>query len=315
MKILITGSTGFLGGYLVPKLVEGNEVYALVRMSNRLPKGCKPLVGDVTNLSMLGMPDFEEIWSLAGVVNLSKHVKDVEVNFEGARQVVELANRQKVKRLVHISTAYTREPGQWVNPYEESKWRAERYIRENCKVPALVFKPGILIAKYPGGVLPEGIRPGAFYEFTHRVARFYMKFDKVRRAIESTMRLPPVELVLRVTGNPEGKLNLVPVNVVADSIFDLAQKYDEATLYITNNHPPLMKNVLRWIGEAVGIHIRVQSSPSLSPPEMAFGRIVGDFLPYLQGDDFPSSITCPPVNARFVHRTLAHFLGKAPADD
>lgn len=295
----------------MPKLLEGNEVYVLMRPSAQKPlEGTNPLIGDVTQLDKLELPQFDEIYHMAGIVNLSKRAKDVQINYEGTKQIVDLANRQKVKRLIHISTAYTREPGKWVNPYEESKWKAEQYISENCHVPTLVFKPGILIADHKTGILPDGIKPGAFYEFTRRVARFYMKFDKARRAVESTMRLPPMEMVLRVPGNPKGKLNLVPVDVVANYVFRLSQTCESTKpIYLTHNHPPLMRDVLRQIGEVVGIHIKVIPSPHLSPPEMAFSRIVSDFLPYLHGDDLPSDIVCPPVNARFVHRTLAHFLG------
>ena len=42
MKILITGATGYVGGQLLPKLVErGHEVACMVRDASRLSRGLR----------------------------------------------------------------------------------------------------------------------------------------------------------------------------------------------------------------------------------------------------------------------------------
>ncbi len=114
-KILITGGTGFLGSYLLRYLVQqGEKVRAIRRESSSmdLVKSIENEVewveADILDVVSLeeAMQGIEQVYHCAAVVsfepNTAKWMK--KVNAEGTANVVNMALRMGVKRLLHVSS-------------------------------------------------------------------------------------------------------------------------------------------------------------------------------------------------------------------
>lgn len=128
MKVFITGAPGWLGTRFV-KAMSGlidelstaafieqiDEIRCLVQpeLSPKILKDLHPKIQtfscDLTDINLL--PDFFEgskdglFFHLAGLVHPTKGIKQLyEVNFEGAKNVLNLAIKNKVKRVVVISS-------------------------------------------------------------------------------------------------------------------------------------------------------------------------------------------------------------------
>ena len=104
--ILVTGATGFIGRYLVSKLLEsGQKVRALVRSETRseiLPKSTQIVVGDILDLSSLK----NACDGVDGVIHLASTIREVgdctfqSLNYHGTRNVISAIKETGTKRLV-----------------------------------------------------------------------------------------------------------------------------------------------------------------------------------------------------------------------
>lgn len=112
-KVLVTGANGFLGGWVVRRLLEeGHQVFSLVRKSSDLSEleGVKTefVHGDVTDLhSLLAAFDgMDSVFHLAGLIAYKKSDREKMevVNVEGTRNVVEACRATGIRRLVHLSS-------------------------------------------------------------------------------------------------------------------------------------------------------------------------------------------------------------------
>lgn len=113
-KILVTGATGFLGGALLPKLIErGHRVRIVAR--GDAPEadalGCELIRGDLRDpaLADLALAGVDALYHLAGRV--SRDPADArlmyELHVDGTRMLLEAALRAKVSRVVLASSSGT----------------------------------------------------------------------------------------------------------------------------------------------------------------------------------------------------------------
>ena len=306
-KVLVTGSTGFLGRALVPRLVEKYSVYALVRNVAKCPKGAEPLCGDVTlpDLGIRGVPQLDEVWNIAGIVNLRGNDETFPVNCLGALHAAQLAVKCGADRLVHVSTAYCYRR----NPYEWSKELGDEFIRlvAGNFLPVTVFKPSIMVAdsrdlSYTGG---------AFYQFIQMLSTLLERKDNARRwhlalsaSHYSEVHIPPLsELSFKVTGNPQGTLNIIPVDAVARAMVDIQ---GPGIYYLTHPSPPTLGQIFEWLSEILELNLQFKPEFEPTPLETVFLKMIKSFLPYLQGDNFPSSLAqVPEVDRDFVQHSVA----------
>ncbi|GAP13110.1 nucleoside-diphosphate-sugar epimerase [Longilinea arvoryzae] len=123
MKILVTGSTGFIGSQLCRALVEaGHHVLAFHRASSSLgaleglpdcsgpdQPGClEHIIGDVTQPETLpaALQGVEAVFHTAGLVSASAQPGRLyAVNVEGTRALLEAARTAGVRRVVFTSSA------------------------------------------------------------------------------------------------------------------------------------------------------------------------------------------------------------------
>lgn len=310
MKILITGATGQLGRELVPRLVErGDDLILLVRDEEKAKAlfqgplfSCRLISGDVTE-AIRPVGGIEAVYHLAADINLGKRHEERtwKTNFVGTQNVVAFCQEHDVPHLYDVSTAYT---GGLRNPYEKSKAAAEEAVL-NGKFKKTIFKPGIIMPSYSMG---DVLKPstGAVYQFARGVCSVHKRAEVVRRAIEGTLRLPILEPKFRLKGKASGKINLVPVDQVADFI---AKTLEEGTFWLTNPNPPTVGEVTKAIGQAMYVDIEVLPEFEMSAVEALFHKIAAPFMDYLEGDEFPSDLPdCPPITADFIRESVRHSL-------
>lgn len=172
-KILVTGASGFLGSHLTRKLVElGYSVRTLGRSSTK-PKILHDLdvehcSGDVTNIEQLAtaVDGCDVVFHLAGLVSYrdSDQPRQIGVNVLGTRNIMEVALKHGVKRVIHTSSVAAMGippagtlgdesieynlAGQGLN-YCDTKYAAELEVKEAYKagLNVLILNPGIVFGE------------------------------------------------------------------------------------------------------------------------------------------------------------------------
>lgn len=307
MRILLTGSTGFLGSLLLRLLVDrGDTVYALYH--KKKPALGIPLQGDVTlpNLGLEEVPDLDAVFHTAALVDLGERHKEKvwDTNVNGMHRVLSFCSNHHIERIFFTSTAYT----QGRNTYERSKQRCEEMIKEEVeaqKLKATIFKISIIAGSQEGFAVDGAT---GFYDVVRVIARVHRRAEAVRKRFEGTLHLPPLELSVRLKGDPEAEINLVPVDWVAKSILDLIER--EGAFWITGSRPPILKDLAKWVGEALYLNIKIEPDFTPTPVEGILARLVSPFLAYLKvSDPFESSVDgCPPITREFVYETVTRSL-------
>ena len=306
MAILVTGASGFIGSALIPLLIEkGHRVYGLSRHPPIGSRDLIPIIGDVIepNLGLKDAPeDITAIYHLAGIHTLNQEDKDSliwKTNVDGTKNVLAFCLKHDIPRLSFISTAYT-----WpVNPYGLSKIENESAITEFAKehnIEVTILKPSIVMgtAEHP--------YPGHLSQWVSAVIQVHRRAELIRRKIEGTLRLPVIEPLFRIRGNPKGKLNLIQIDQVA---WGIANIEEAGTFWLTHPDPPTLQQLVDWIGELIMVRMRFEPEFKSTPIEAAFQKMTAAFTPYLQGDNFPSNLPLsPPIIKSFIQETVKRSL-------
>jgi thioester reductase-like protein len=240
--VMLTGATGFVGRELLERFLERDDrhVYALVRApdeeaaAERLPRHPRltAVPGDIESPG-LGL-DERRSQALAEEVDTVVHCaasvsfglgldESRRVNVEGTRHVAELADRcGRLRRFTYISTAYVAGAHRGVfgeddldvgqafrNPYEQSKFEAERVVRERyAHLPVQVLRPSIVVGDSRTG----------------RTSSFNVLYPPLRAFARGSIPALPAR-----RGAP---VDVVPVDYVADSARDLALGGPDGTFHL-----------------------------------------------------------------------------------
>ncbi len=171
-KVLVTGANGFLGSWLVRRLIaDGHEVFSLVRKTSDLSElegiPTNYLYGDVTDLQslMAAFPGMDAVFHLAGLIAYKKSEREKmeKVNVQGTRNVVEACQAAHTPRLVYISSVVAVGAGftadQILNEesaynishlnlgYFETKHEAEKIVKAACdrkEIDAVILNPSTI---------------------------------------------------------------------------------------------------------------------------------------------------------------------------
>jgi NAD(P)-dependent dehydrogenase (short-subunit alcohol dehydrogenase family) len=316
MSYFVTGGTGFIGHNLINLLLKRRgKVYVLVRKSSieRLEqlksrwgsaaKKIVPVTGDLTR-PYLGIPPamrkklegkIDHVFHLAAIYDLSADAASQEVaNIKGTQHAVRFAEAVKAKRFHHVSSiaAAGLYPGTFSedmfeeatgldNPYFRTKHDSEGLVRQKCKIPWRIYRPGIVVGDSETGEIDK--IDGPYY--------FFKLIQKMRRAMPSWM--PTI-------GLEGGRLNIVPVDYVVKAMDHLAHlpRQDGKCFHLTDPRP-------KRIGEVLNLFAQAAHAPQMSM------RVDARLFNYIPGMIKQGLMMLPPV--RRIYREVLKDLGM-PAD-
>jgi dihydroflavonol-4-reductase len=186
MKVLVTGANGFTGSHLVKALVQrGDQVTALVRKSSNLSRLADSPVqlvyGDIGDRPALttAMKDVDWVFHVAAYVELGlvDAAKMEQVNVEGTRTVLEVAQTAGIHKLVYCSTigvygdtqgqaideTFQRTQTDFSSAYDRTKYQAQQVVNQFAAqgLPVVSVMPaGIFGADDPhfGPVITQFLR-------------------------------------------------------------------------------------------------------------------------------------------------------------
>ncbi len=270
MNYFITGGSGFIGRRLIKKLFQQHPdciVYFLMRASHqdKLPElfafwnvdesRAVPVFGDMTQ-PLLGVSvemqeqligKIDHFFHLAAIYDLNaKAGIQQQVNTEGTRQAVQLAERLGTGQFHHCSSIAAAglfdglfredmfdEAEHLDMPYFQTKHEAEGIVRNECTVPWRVYRPGIVVGDSNTGEMDK--IDGPYY--------FFKTIQKLRRL------LPPWMPAIGVEG---GRINIVPVNFVVDAMMYIAHQEGEEnkTFHLTDPNPMRVGDMLSTFSRA-----------------------------------------------------------------
>jgi nucleoside-diphosphate-sugar epimerase/predicted lipid carrier protein YhbT len=257
------------------------------------------------------------IYHAAAYIGFRKNQRSPSLlgNVDGTRHVLELAESSRA-HLFHISTAYvagdtkgrvfekdmeTHPPSR--NPYEETKFLAEREVHLTCRRKGLtytVFRPAILIGDSIHG---RTIRFNSIY--------YFMKL--FHYASKQRQNAPVV-----LKAKPEATLNIIPVDFAVKAIWDLSELAGSAgkIFHITNPSPPPFQELIA-VAEAI-FNLSIEcSGPASSPhtpsrgPKTERETSLSLYAPYMAGEpEFDLTNTrslLPGYDAAFPALDAAYF--------
>jgi thioester reductase-like protein len=299
--VLLTGATGFLGMEVLARLLERGdvEVLALVRggdadeaaarldgvlrtLYDTPPAGMAQRVhalrGDAT-AEGLGLSDAdrqEVVRRVDGVLHCAASISfDLpladarEINTQGTRRILELARDiTSLRRLVHVSTAYVSgdyagcfresdlDVGQgFRNTYEQSKYETEALLAEQAgDLPLAIARPSIVVGETATGWTPA--------------------FNVIYWPLQAFSR----GLLDRVPASPDGRVDIVAVDYVADALVHLldSEEVRETVHLVAGAHAVRNSDLI----ELASAHFGRPQPHLVDPGEMPELEEANIYLPY-----------------------------------
>jgi NAD(P)-dependent dehydrogenase (short-subunit alcohol dehydrogenase family) len=275
MAYFVTGGTGFIGRFLVQNLLKhGEPIYLLVRKSalKKLPslreswgvdgKRVIAIVGDLAkpNLGVVAEDlkrlkgKVDHLFHLAAIYDLAASAEDQQrANIDGTRHAVEFAHGVQAGCFHHVSSIAAaglydgvfredmfEEAEDLDHPYFRTKHLAEGIVRSECKRPWRIYRPGFVVGHSKTGYIDK--IDGPYY--------FFKLIQKMRNM------LPPWMPTIGIEG---GRINIVPVDFVADALDYLAHKkgLDGKCFHLTDPEP-------YRIGEVMNVFARAAHAPQMT---------------------------------------------------
>ncbi|MGN6225553.1 SDR family oxidoreductase [Pseudoxanthomonas sp.] len=275
MSYFVTGATGFIGRYLVSNLLKRTgTVYVLVRKDSQKKfdaiarksgwdaKRVVAVAGDMTKPRCGLTPaqlrnltgKIKHFFHLAAVYDLTAGAEAQQAaNIDGTRHALDLAAALKVPLFHHTSSiaAAGLYPGIFRedmfeeaegldDPYLRTKHESEAMVRRETRFKWRIYRPGMVVGHSKTGEIDK--IDGPYYFFT--------LIKKLREL------LPQWVPVLGIEG---GRINIVPVDFVADAMDHIAHKpkLDGHTFHLTDPEP-------MRVGEVLNTFCRAGHAPEMT---------------------------------------------------
>lgn len=328
--IFLTGATGFLGTEISERLIKRKNLSLMIlirgknyedayrhlkrawweskTLKNELEKignensRITILNGDITH-EQLGLDNEKyqhltknvtHIIHAAADLRLNIPMKELrKINVHGTNNVIEMAHeahKHKLQKFSHVSTAYVAGGRTGLveedsisakygfkSNYEKSKYEGEVNVR-NSDLPFTIFRPGMIVGDSKSGYIKT-------FNTIYLLMRLYLKGLKVL----------PV--------SKDQKINLVPVDYVADAIctIALANNTQGLTFHLTSPQKSsptvkqLVNHINKWASENLDLKLPNPIFLPVSPiiptftkiflsKDHGIGKILGEISPYLNED-------------------------------
>jgi NAD(P)-dependent dehydrogenase (short-subunit alcohol dehydrogenase family) len=268
MTYFVTGGTGFIGRFLIDKLVRrtGN-IYVLVRKDSlkkldalrprwgEAEKRVIPIVGDLAKEKLgLAPADLAKVkgkvkhfFHLAAIYDLAADAGSQEkANIDGTRNAVGAAEAMGAGCFHHTSSIAAaglydgvfredmfEEAEELDHPYFRTKHDSEGIVRKECDVPWRIYRPAIVVGHSKTGEIDK--IDGPYY--------FFKLIQKMRNAIPQWMPTVGIE---------GGRINIVPVDYVVDAMDHIAHKkgLDGECFHLTDPEPWRVGEILNMFAKA-----------------------------------------------------------------
>ena len=275
MSYFVTGATGFIGRFLIDRLLrrEGT-IYVLVRkgsmkkldaLRQRWGEDEQRVVAIAGDLAKpkLGIAPAElaklrgkvkHVFHLAAIYDLAADAASQEsANIDGTRNAVDAAAAMGAGCFHHVSSIAAaglydgvfredmfEEAEELEHPYFRTKHESEGIVRRECKTPWRVYRPGIVVGHSQTGEIDK--IDGPYY--------FFKLIQKMRNA------LPPWMPTIGIEG---GRINVVPVDFVVDAMDHIAHKkgLDGGCFHLTDPEP-------KRVGEVLNLFARAAHAPQMT---------------------------------------------------
>lgn len=339
LNILVTGAAGLIGGEVCAQLVgRGHHVHALVhRRKQVLANDGAPIAlasvisGDVTQAG-LGIDDrlagalkggLDLIIHCAASLEFDAPLKKLNaINVEGTRNVCAFAKACDAK-LLHVSTAYVcgeldgpiaeipvPKNTPFGNSYEASKAAGEAVVHKSG-LPYVIVRPSVVMGEAASGQIRE----------------FPSICNLFRLLARGSISLLPA--------TENANFDLVPIDYVASSLAELAERMDEANrgiFHLCSASPTRVRSLVDALGQfahfpkAKPVDFEAYS-PDMLPSSQA--RVMekmlatfGTYLhrdPHFSGSNFRAltGLKCPPTGEDYLLRLISYaikagYLPQAP---
>ncbi len=163
LSVFLTGSTGFVGGYVARRFrARGHQVRALVRSlesaDSLAEQGVEVALGDIAQPKSLdeAVDGCDTVVHLVGIIRERPPATFEAVHTRGTLRVLEAAERSGVRKFIHMSALGARADG---TAYQRTKFEAEEVVRRSG-IPSVIFRPSVIVGL-----------GGEFLEFLLRMLR------------------------------------------------------------------------------------------------------------------------------------------------
>ncbi len=311
MDYFVTGATGFVGRFLVANLLERKgTIHVLVRKGSEKKLAAigkkmgwdmqrvVPVVGDMAapncGLSAARIRGLKgkvkHFFHLAAIYDMQASAESQRVaNVDGTRHALDLAAALGVGCFHHTSSiaAAGLYPGIFRedmfeeaegldDPYLRTKHDSEGLVRGETRIKWRVYRPGMVVGHSQTGEMDKIDGPYYFFTFLKKLRQM----------------LPPWMPTLGIEG---GRINIVPVDFVADAMDHIAHKprLDGQTFHLTDPEP-------QRVGEVLNTFARAGHAPEMTM------RIDARMFAFVPGSIRMAVGNLPPVR-RFIGMLLRDF--------
>ena len=176
----------------------------------------------------------DHLFHLAAIYDLKASAEDQQAaNVEGTRHAVQFAQAATVGCFHHVSSIAAAglydgvfredmfdEAEDLDHPYFKTKHDSEAIVRRECKRPFRIYRPGFVVGDSKTGYIDKIDGPYYFFKFLQKMRHFFPQW-------------------MPMLGIEGGRVNIVPVDFVADALDHIAHKkgLDGMCFHLTDPEP------------------------------------------------------------------------------